>query len=840
MDFRIETVKWEKDAIPAIGDDAQDVINTQLKPEEHDFFVGIMWCRFGAATPRAGSGTEEEFERAYQKWAKCQTNNIMMFFNDAAPERLSEIDIEQFEKVKLFKKRISKVGIYGVYTKKDEFKSKLRQSLEKAILAKSESEKDQNFNQSVETKLNERLKNSLSLFSNQFIEWVDRIFCKSEQITNSFDFSKEEIITVDSIIDATHSCIIKAPPQFGLTCLSHFMIKKAWSEKKKTWIYIDFSEVNISDINKHIKDEITWLNRTNVDCIVVDSWESEKNGAQKILEVLLSTYPDSRIMVMQTVPDSINVFSTTKFRNDRTFVSFNLLALPRYAVRKTVKTYMSHITQDENTVLNKLILDFEALNIHRTPMNCWTLLKVAESQGGAEHSIINRTQMIEKVLFSLFSMYKPPTYGTTPDAKDCEHVLGFFCEAIIRKEKFEFTQHEFLDALRNYCKDKLLNVDVNTLVDILLKNRILVQTSCTYIRFRASFWVYYFAAKRMYQDEEFKKFILGDKRYSKYTEIIEFYTGIDRNRNDVLIILTNDLVQARRLVDEKLGFNGVLNPLKYLKWEPKNKDIEQMTHQLSTDVLNSNVPDALKDQHADKNYNHLQPYNQDIKLFLEESSFLIYRHQLDAAARALRNSDYAHVTSRMELLKEILFGWTEISKVLFVLAPALTQQGYASFEGSSFRLDSNFQNNTNNKELFLKILQCVPENVIRYVQEPLTSDRITPLISKYLDLGSNNLTCHLVILFLISTRPHDWEKIVENYIVNVDKNSFYLVNVYLQLVGIYKYDFIKSSEDEKFNYLFKKCLAKHHYSVNNPVGTMLGKIPETALPKKETESLNDD
>src|SRR4051794_25538795 len=55
-----QTVGWETDSFPAYGKDPQSLINEQVaNMEEVDLFVGIMWNRFGSATPRAGSGTEE-------------------------------------------------------------------------------------------------------------------------------------------------------------------------------------------------------------------------------------------------------------------------------------------------------------------------------------------------------------------------------------------------------------------------------------------------------------------------------------------------------------------------------------------------------------------------------------------------------------------------------------------------------------------------------------------------------------------------------------------------------------------------------------------------------------
>ena len=57
---RLELVKWETHSRPGFGQDAQDVINRQVG-DDYDIFLGIMWGRFGTATARAESGTEQQF-----------------------------------------------------------------------------------------------------------------------------------------------------------------------------------------------------------------------------------------------------------------------------------------------------------------------------------------------------------------------------------------------------------------------------------------------------------------------------------------------------------------------------------------------------------------------------------------------------------------------------------------------------------------------------------------------------------------------------------------------------------------------------------------------------------
>ena len=61
----LQVVGWETDARPGFGGDPQSLVNAQIADmTRYDLFIGVLWDRFGTPTPRAGSGTEEEFNRA--------------------------------------------------------------------------------------------------------------------------------------------------------------------------------------------------------------------------------------------------------------------------------------------------------------------------------------------------------------------------------------------------------------------------------------------------------------------------------------------------------------------------------------------------------------------------------------------------------------------------------------------------------------------------------------------------------------------------------------------------------------------------------------------------------
>ena len=121
-----------------------------------------------------------------------------------------------------------------------------------------------------------------------------------------------------------------------------------------------------------------------------------------------------------------------------------LWALSRNRIRELVERYVADIPHlDPTAVTHKIIKDIDSLNIFRTPQNCLLFLRLAEQ--AFDESPVNRTELIHRVLFLLFYQFDEiPTYASRPDLKDCEYVLGYFCEWMLKERRQSFTKHEFI------------------------------------------------------------------------------------------------------------------------------------------------------------------------------------------------------------------------------------------------------------------------------------------------------------------------------------------------------------------------------------------------------------
>ena len=491
----------------------------------------------------------------------------------------------------------------------------------------------------------------------------------------------------------------------------------------------------------------------------------------------------------------------------REFEALRLSALPKNSIRQIVSNYNTkRDIGEENIVLNKVVEDIEALNIHRTSLNCLTLLKISEKH--FDESPINRTKMIEMFLFVLFAFIEPQTDHTKPDVKDCEYVLGYFCEQMIKNNTYEFSKDYFLETLELFCSKTLIDVEIRIVFNILFENRIIVNYGSKF-KFKVSYWIHYFVAKRMHADNDFYKYMLDNEKYISFTEVIEFYTGIERNCIDIIEILTKDLSKQCDIIENKTGLIDNFNLFDKLKWNYSETNIEEIKQKINKEVKESKLPDSLKDEYADKDYNFNTPYNQEIRNILKEFTFLNLDQKIKASSRALRNSDYVDVDAKKALFREITRGLLLFSKILFLLTPFMAKHGSATFDGLGFILVGFDKFDFNQK--IIHIILRNPSYVVERFKDDLFSKRYAPLLYDAINSEKNKFTKHVLILLLIFGRPREWTKYISNYIQSIPNNSAYLEDILDLLLTRYKYDYASKEVQNSLIYLSKMCLSKYQF-----------------------------
>lgn len=126
-DLTIEVIKWETHSAPAIGlTDTQDIIDKDFG-DNYDLFIGFIWKKFGTPTALYGSGTEQEFRNAYEKFKVNPSSIQILFYFKNTPTSIYDIDPEQLLKIKNFRKDLGEKGVlYWEYNTIDELHKFLR------------------------------------------------------------------------------------------------------------------------------------------------------------------------------------------------------------------------------------------------------------------------------------------------------------------------------------------------------------------------------------------------------------------------------------------------------------------------------------------------------------------------------------------------------------------------------------------------------------------------------------------------------------------------------------------------------------------------------------------
>ena len=130
----LRVVSWPDDFRPGLNSDPQSEVNRQLG-SDWDIYVGVLGSRFGNATPREASGTQEEFESALARFQQDSTSVRLLFYFKRSTEDPFLLDIDQLQQVRAFRDSLGGRGVlYRDFTDTHEFTQRVREHLDSLII----------------------------------------------------------------------------------------------------------------------------------------------------------------------------------------------------------------------------------------------------------------------------------------------------------------------------------------------------------------------------------------------------------------------------------------------------------------------------------------------------------------------------------------------------------------------------------------------------------------------------------------------------------------------------------------------------------------------------------
>lgn len=579
------------------------------------------------------------------------------------------------------------------------------------------------------------------------------------------------------------------------------------------------------------KEEVKWF--------VLDNWNLNNKDAKQILSYMQEEYKDIPLLLLCPMLEKSFVDNESISQQEFSIAPIFMAPMQLCQLRNMVAVYnKKHRIGEEEIVLKRLNDDIQNFNMHRTPLNCISLLEVFSNS--FDENPVNRTAMIERLLRIIFENEEIPSYKSLPDVKDCEFAIGYYCEQMIRNEQYYFRSKHFYNQVSDFCKQQKITLDINYLFSILLNNQIICQYDNDLYGFRFAFWVYYFAAMRMTKSQDFANFILDKENYAHYPEMLEFYTGSDRTRNDAAEIVIEDIKKVTATVHDKVGLPDKMNPLQQLRLNITDEQATKVIEKLDTHLKQSKLPTNIKDALDDSCYNPSTPFHQDVRKVWENYSVNYLQEMIGIASKVLRNSDYILPENKVKLFDAITDAWLNTIRVVYLMAPVLAMEGKAGYDDFRLHLDNGFDTQSGDKrQLLIDIISAIPHNIVIWYKDNIYSSKLADLLYEKIGKESNPVIKHVLINLVIYEQPEHWEGVVEKYMGKIDKRSFYFGDTLSSLRIMYAKGAMSDNNIAKTKMLILLGYTKLASKDDKMNHSMIKNLAPDILPQRESDDKED-
>ncbi len=639
------------------------------------------------------------------------------------------------------------------------------------------------------------------------IDWENR-YVSLKRVDQNLSINENDLHNESYIINEKDNFVLLSPRDCGLTCYGRHFALKLWKEYGLFSLFIENPNLKIP----HLENRITNLleeygaSKKDVAWIIIDEWILPQKQRKEIINFFQEQFPNTKLLLLSPRLEKYFTDNDEVSMNDG-FKYLYLNPLTRHQMRSIANTFNKNkFIAEEEILIKRLDDDIRTFNMHRSPMNCITLLYVFKNS--FEENPVNRTEVLEKVLGLIFDNDDTPTYSTIPDQKDCRFALGKLCEQLLRRESndYTFTKEEFIANINNISKEQWIDVDGNYLYDLLLRNHIILPYDGR-IRFRSSYWVYFFGAIQMQNDSSFVEYILTGEKYLHFPMILEFYSGLNRRQETAASTVLTNLNKTILEVRNNVGIPDQWNPYKLLKFETSDEQKQRLLNNLGTEICGSNLPAEVKDSIADKDYDQRRPFDQDVYKLLEDYAVNKLMNYIPIASRVLRNSDYINPKIKQELFACIINAWKTLLDTLAMLTPVLAIKGHVTYGGASFTFVDDISEYSLDKRMLI-VLGCLPSNVIRWFEGDLYSNRNAPMYYGYIENSFGQLSKFLVASLILRQLPDRWETKVPKFVKTLSENSYYLAALVEEMRHTYSNKVISDDDANRLKMLLRDSIGR--------------------------------
>jgi predicted MPP superfamily phosphohydrolase len=364
----------------------------------------------------------------------------------------------------------------------------------------------------------------------------------------------EEIVTIKEICNKKKNYAIIGVKEVGKTILLDKLVSyyiENINELRTIPVCIKYEDYTHSRFETAIS-RFTGIQIREIDdllinekiVLLIDNLKFTKNDKYKINALIDLCTKYENISIVITINTNINENIPLDFVNSSLYDLCKILYLKYFKTKQisalTEKWFISNLEPDKKEKQNKIINLLTALKLPRTPLAISMFLWILEKQ--EEYQPTNQSTMLENFIEKLFKKYsKTEALFKEFDYKNKESLLTVIAKKMLesKRENYSLSKAEILTICSDHLNKRRFSYDPEEIISQFVDVGLLVKfvdESVPYMRFRFNCFFQYFLMKNM-DDKDFLEHILKEENYLSFYDEIILFTGIKRNRTDILTLL---------------------------------------------------------------------------------------------------------------------------------------------------------------------------------------------------------------------------------------------------------------------------------------------------------------
>ena len=334
------------------------------------------------------------------------------------------------------------------------------------------------------------------------------------------------------------------------TLLSRLLVETVDSYVHNTIIpiYVDFEAIGNKEFDTIVREytdcnskQIKALLESGNILLLVDNYTpSEEN--KHIVNKLYHFINDYKIQLIATAECELAGSIPPLFIQNNS-IAFEYFYIEPLRSSQIKEMMIKWSPEDEflqrNSKIERMVTNFCSYSLPCTAMSVSLYLWSTEN---ADREPVNQAVLLDIYLEIIMEkLQKENIYRQSFDYRNKTMLLARIAKEMCLNNIYELQYSQYIACIEEYFKSVgFTDYSTRKLGDYFIQQKIFTRNGNN-IKFAHSCFYHFYLAQRMMEDTEFKDFVLSEGEYYKYTQTIEYYTGLKRTDKEVLSLLYNRL-----------------------------------------------------------------------------------------------------------------------------------------------------------------------------------------------------------------------------------------------------------------------------------------------------------